>query len=778
VPKLPSAIGANSPNYQYQRGGIASVRNPGAIAEASEAAAVMGARTGGKIADEFDRIAEANDRLAFSRAKSAFLRESIKAESAFDEDKDHGTWASRYGEQMGKLKETYGKTLSGPYRELFNDDADTVTLRGAEKLKDRSNVRLKDEGRAAASDAINQNLEMALEAKDEITRNEIMRATGETIQAARDSGFYTAQEAASLTVDVDKRFRADWKQRVGSSIDTELDKQRNAILTDPRKFASAEADLMGRIDSSGLGQADKDKLKDKARNGLGLSAVQAQILSDPEQAKSALQSGAWDKYLDADRKAAAMSAADQQIKINAALAKAEAAERREQFTSDLTIAVHRGEKGYLDIEEAARNGSITPGTRTQLTIFLDRDVERQQIASKMIARVQGAGEGGQPLDPKSPEDKKALNLHYGASLTNWKPDEVVPKSIDYAARYGIVPEQFRGVIRGNLRSGDADKALMASDTIRQLRNQNPQLLNDFADEDLRLGNLVGSLTDAGMPPQAALQYAQDSLKVDKTTRETRQADYNLQRGKSAEDRLQSDKRWLEGRLNSVWSSDPTIDPLMHAEFDSLAKAEFEKTGNLDASRQFALDNVNRVWGRTNVGGTERYMKWAPEKMYGVDTLSPKQNAAWMSEQLLADVGKGALADPNNPLTADRIVITPDPTRTRNGRPVYQVSIKDSSGVLNPVTDARGNPLPWVPDWNSSAEKARAEERAQKDLRDARRNRFRQFAPSVGGEMGMTDEEIDRAIENGPPYPADPNPRSSHMTLTPEQASKSAVAVMR
>lgn len=47
----------------------------------------------------------------------------------------------------------------------------------------------------------------------------------------------------------------------------------------------------------------------------------------------------------------------------------------------------------------------------------------------------------------------------------------------------------------------------------------------------------------------------------------------------------------------------------------------------------------------------------------------------------------------------------------------------------------------------------------------------------GGTVRLSQAEIEQAIENGPPYPADPNPRSSHMQLTPEQSRQSGVTVL-
>lgn len=414
-------------------------------------------------------------------------------------------------------------------------------------------------------------------------------------------------------------------------------------------------------------------------------------------------------------------------------------ERQSAFTSTFEIQLNRGEKTYLDIESAWQQGLISDAKRTQFALFLDRKREEVNKVTHQIGRVQAVLENGGVLDPRTEADKKAVDLHYEATAQSWAQlprEEVLPRAIQYAVNVGIVPTPLKQLVRGSLRGTDPAKAVQASGIVKQMRNANPRLLNDFNDQDLTLANLIGEFTDAGVPPTDAFNLANEGMKVPETVRDTRRRTFDLELGADTKSREAKIKSWLEGKLNSLWTPDPTIDPIMSAEFQNLSRLEFEKTGNMDASFQFALDKISRVWARTDVGGAERYMKYAPEKFYGVFTNDPARDAAWMNEQLLTDVTTGALIDPENPITLDRLHLTPDPTKLADdGRPVYQVTVMGPDGLLYVVRDDSGSPMAWRPSWQESKGRADMDASIEERIETLRGRRREQFEPTAPVGVG-------------------------------------------
>jgi hypothetical protein len=434
--------------------------------------------------------------------------------------------------------------------------------------------------------------------------------------------------------------------------------------------------------------------------------------------------------------------------------------------SDLNIGVLAGQATYETVEDAYGKGAITPEQRTSLFKDIKAAQDKQNVVVQQIGRVQTAINGGAPLDPALPDDKKALDLHYDMTAKTWAglpADQVIARSIQYSQKVGMVPTPVKSLIRGGLRGGNADQAMIAANTVAQLRNDNPQLLNDFAEDDLRLATLISSYTDDGVPPVQALQMAKDQMKMAPNLRDARVAEFNLQMGRTEADRQAKAVQLIEGKVNSLWQADPTVDPVMRQDFMRLAQDEYVRTGNLGAAVTMALQNVDKVWGRTEVGGggrdvdnkrlpAFRYMKYAPETIYGLKQLTPGENAKWINEQLMEDVrgivleaGKvsaGASPMEAAAVTAGRVqtmpqrepakvdmrnvFVSPDPSRRdRFGRPMYVVGYEDENGVMRQVTGPNGEAMRWAPDWERSA--ARMSKQADYDasiqrLRSVRESR--------------------------------------------------------
>jgi hypothetical protein len=436
-------------------------------------------------------------------------------------------------------------------------------------------------------------------------------------------------------------------------------------------------------------------------------------------------------------------------------AKAELRQRHNEFAlgqseaaSDLQLAIGRGEKSREDIEAAYQAGRISPEKRTQLHGYFDKLDEQRGLESEAMLRVGAAGNGGAPLDPKSKYYRKALDFHYSRVAKTWAaaaPEQVVDRSVAYAAQYGMVPETLQSTIRGGLHSGQADKAVLATEIVSRLRNSNPQLLNEFAEEDLRLANGIRAYQESGMPAEQAYQRATESMKVSKAEKEARAEEWKTVRGKTEEDRRRSDERFINSKQNSIFMDDPNNVPsVMRREFADIAKSEFERTGNLDASRQMALDTINRVWGRTGVGADGlRYERLAPEKFYGIPTMTQEQNSAWMNEQLVADVSRGAFVDPKFPITANRILIRPALKSAPDGKPVYHLMLQDAAGIFHNVTvtgpDGKEKLREWVPDWSRSAEAQRQREGRTLTIDQLRQQRIQ---PNVlGTPAGRLMEDV-------------------------------------
>lgn len=94
-----------------------------------------------------------------------------------------------------------------------------------------------------------------------------------------------------------------------------LESGRNTLINDPTQFSAVLADGMNALSDARIPASEKQKLQERVRQQLALSAVQGLIRNaGGEVAREQLNAGKWDPFLDADNKAALLGQADQAIR--------------------------------------------------------------------------------------------------------------------------------------------------------------------------------------------------------------------------------------------------------------------------------------------------------------------------------------------------------------------------------------------------------------------------------------------------------------------------------
>lgn len=425
--------------------------------------------------------------------------------------------------------------------------------------------------------------------------------------------------------------------------------------------------------------------------------------------------------------------------------------------SDLEIAVRRGKAGYAEIENAMKAGVITPAKRTELTLGLDlanrKLAEGQASERGQIARVHSALEGrGMFLDFRSDKDRKAVDLFYervfrpSIERAQLDPAQALQEAVTFTARTGIMPSPMRQVIRGALRAGDAAEPgnggifnrlskAQAADILDRLKDANPQVLNDFSEQDIALGNSIQTYVRAGVAPLQAVALAEKNLSVPDAEREARKTRYVAEKAPTKNlKRLESELtgfRWFSPNMPAK------LPDALTGEFERLTREEFVRSGELEAAQSTALDHLRRVWGVTRVDGKPRWMKYAPETVFQVPG---EPDGAWIREQLYAEVSKNALFDGKPDLT-----LAADSLTARSDSPSYVV-LNRKEGVLEPLLGADGRPLRFRPDYLSSPAGARRQK-------------------AMDHEREMAAQILDTQPDPGP---------SNVFTLTPGGAVTSAI----
>lgn len=649
---------------------------------------------------------EKQDKLGYASAKSALIQKEAQVRQELDSDPDWANYGSKYEAKMKEARAEAFKRL-GPnaYRGQFEIEAADIMARGSVDVSQLSKRKESDNGVATLEGLLETNRAAALTARDEATKSQLIDATNTAIEGAKARGYISEVQA---------------------------------------------------------GKARRQFTESYAKGTLEMMEPSARI-----QALNNVQAGSPLSFIQPDDLAALKQDAErdwltQQARSDAIRAKANAG-----FNSDFEIGLRRGERGYSDIESAYKSGRISANDRTQYTVWLDSNLAKQQADRNEILRVEDAGAGGPLLDPANADDRKALNNHFDLTTQNWvgaPADEIVDRSVGYAAQKGIVPERLRGMIRGNLRAGDENQQAMAADTLQKLRTANPDLLNDFSTDDISRGNLISQYVSYGASPADAVRKADEAMRLDKNVVEARDQEYaktfKAVFGSTASPVLVAEET-LSKEFDQGWfSAAPAVGAAAAAEYNTVTRDEYRKTGNLEAAQKTALDMIKRTWGVTRVGdggslsevdsrdgpipsaprvvldflggakdvvsksllgiGDPVLMKYPPEKFYSVPGLSPKENAYWMQEQLTSDIQDGDLfaSDP-----ASRVSLINNPASvSKDGLPLYSVVLTGEDGIPRVVTDQNGKPLAWRPDYMTSKKRQELVSERDKGVDEAKQAR--------------------------------------------------------
>ncbi|WP_341913702.1 hypothetical protein [Ferrovibrio terrae] len=405
--------------------------------------------------------------------------------------------------------------------------------------------------------------------------------------------------------------------------------------------------------------------------------------------------------------------------------KADDAEKRAGWLSDFSIRFAEGAVTEAEIEKHYSAGLLKPGERTHFRVKLQDMADREATAQAAMARVDDAIGGAVALDPRSTDDRKAMNAHYARRTLGWQklqPAEQDQRSLMYVQATGMVPDPLKARVRGGLRGTDPGKVADAANLLDTMTRLNPQLRNEFSEDDIALGDAIASRIRLGEAPQSAVAQAQAALSVPAAERQAR-----IKR--ISGDKPDKDARaWLDGQATSGWfgSYPAETGDALWSDFREAYHQHFSAQGDEGVARQMAWNQVKRVWSVSDADGSgKRWMRYAPEAIYGNEF-----GGAWIGEQLQADLAGNSMYAKD---TAGRVRLEADPLTARERdpatgqpRPFYRVLLKDDFGAWQPMLDKDGSPMRWRPDFGQLPANLRKKyigdpvDRARR-VRDARLN---------------------------------------------------------
>lgn len=351
---------------------------------------------------------------------------------------------------------------------------------------------------------------------------------------------------------------------------------------------------------------------DLIRGAAGIPAIN--IMTDPRYSdipyedKVALRT-------DAEREASEAAAAAQ---------KQQTAIHNERMNT-LLNGLNDGTAGLADIDAARQAGwlrdydDISKAQR----VYAARN-EEAILQANTLAKLDTPGAIWDPTDPNT---QKGLNAVIGDAGVNAVTemdrgyiDNIIYPLVD---RTQVIPSSVVGALEGMVRSTNQSQSVFALDVLSGLRDRNAKAFAHQAPERLAKDveffaarRHIQPVDEIMRTINSQLNAQERQLEIERRTQAGRVL--NAMDGSSTVLQRHVDKflkrhnaYWITG--TPTYGSTPASVQAVEQEYSTLFEDNFAKTGDVDTAAELTMNDMERNWGVTEVGGVRQLMRRPPEK---------------------------------------------------------------------------------------------------------------------------------------------------------------------
>ncbi|EKA7813360.1 transglycosylase SLT domain-containing protein [Salmonella enterica] len=369
----------------------------------------------------------------------------------------------------------------------------------------------------------------------------------------------------------------------------------------------------------------------------------------------------------------------------------------------------------LKLEAYGKLSSLV--SRSNETIQAQRDSRRFNEALSM----------GEKLDPANKSMQKAADYTQTAQNFRINDGSTHDGVVQLVAQTGIIPSQVTSQLSAISRSRSPDVVKQGADLFNRLYDADPASVGDMPKDMQGFYLTVKQLTDSGMAPESAIEQAQnltynqtDALKAQlASTQSTKE--YKKDLVKAMDSAVSNMAQWF--RLDPSADDQTPEAARFRNDYQALYDINYRTTGgNADAAKKMTNQQIARTWSISEVNGSAKLMKYAPEALYNYGP-SGWQAEQWKSEkeQLMYGDRKdqivtsptqlGITSGSAGPVTTKtpesriggELEITPDVLTPQGLGYAIMVRTKDKDGIetVQPLYDKYGQVSRWTPsleDW--------------------------------------------------------------------------------
>lgn len=349
---------------------------------------------------------------------------------------------------------------------------------------------------------------------------------------------------------------------------------------------------------------------------------------------------------------------------------------------------------------------------------------------------------GEKLDPTNKSMQKAADATPTAQ--NFRINDATTHDgiVQQVAKTGIIPSQVTTQLSAISRARSPEAVRQGAELFNRLYDADPASVGDMPKDMQGFYLTVKQLTDSGMAPESAIEQAHsltynqtDALKAQlASTQSTKE--YKKDRVKAMDSAVSNMSPWYN--FGGPSADDTTPDAArFRNDYQALYDINYRTTGgNADAAKKMTNQQIARTWSISEVNGTAKLMKYAPEALYNYGP------SGWQAEQWKADKEQlmygdrkvdittsptqlGITSGNSAPVTSKtpesriggELEITPDVLTPQGLGYAIMIRMKDKDGIetVQPLYDKFGQVSRWTPsleDWEPY--KKSQIEREQKD----------------------------------------------------------------
>lgn len=340
--------------------------------------------------------------------------------------------------------------------------------------------------------------------------------------------------------------------------------------------------------------------------------------------------------------------------------------------------------------------------------------------------------GNITLDPTLPQNQKAVDTYWSGQQNNLikkgaNSQQILDSSLDIVGRTGIMPSAIKSSLTANITNGTVQQRAVYSKYLVDAADRNPKVLNGLDQKTSSMAFAIANNLRSGLGLQQAVEWAQNDVnEAKKQSNEVLDKTWQQQSKKiNASDAVSSMFKDQPGF--DLFSKSPNVPSQMIDEYNRLSRGYFVNNKvDLQTANQLAEKTIRSQWGVTDIGG-KRYMKYAPETIYGND-------GNWIHKQLGEEFSVPIAGKETHPIKD--LTLEVDYSTTSTQKPSYFVYRKNPFGSVDLVLDENNLPKKFTPNY----QKANAQKIEEHIVKSKEDRKVRDTWVGLGRAFGILPNE--------------------------------------